>query len=121
MFWRVIGWSSAVGAAALGASLYVAAPSVATYWLSFLLLLPLWIGVFVRFEDHLPLRVQWIAAVLLAAGGVAGYVLWPNASWWNFGQLAVVPLVVLIVKRGGTAAGSTDGVGGFNDGTWGPP
>src|SRR6185312_9357575 len=54
MSWRVVGWGVAVATAALGAWLYVAAPGVATYWLSFFLMLPLWLGLFGVLGDRLP-------------------------------------------------------------------
>ena len=111
MSWRVVAWGVAVATAALGAWLYVAAPGVATYWLSFFLMLPLWLGLFGVLGDRLPLRVHWVGAALLAAAGVASYLVWPNADWWSFGQLAIVPLVVLIIKRG-TQRECGSGLGG---------
>jgi hypothetical protein len=120
MSWRLIGWSSAVGAAALGAWLYVAAPGVGTYWLSFFLILPLGLAVCGVLRNRLPVPVQWAGAALLAAGGVVGYLLWPNAGWWNFGQLAALPVAVMIIQRG-TSEGAGDGLGGMGDGPWGPP
>jgi hypothetical protein len=120
MSWRLIWWGCGAAAAALGVSLYVAAPGVATYWISFLLILPLGIAVLGVLERRLPTRVQWAGAMLLALGGIVGYALWPNADWWNFGQLAALPLVLLIILRT-TGEASSAGLGDPGEGPWGPP
>ena len=75
----------------------------------------------------LPLRVQWIAAWLLAPLGGVAYLLWPNPQWWNYGALTVIPLIALAVmreERQNSERGRDEASGyggGWADGPWGPP
>jgi hypothetical protein len=111
-------------AAAVGVALYASNPGVASYQASSLLVFPLVIVVLVRLHRWLPSSVERLLAIILALAGCAGYVLVGDAQWWNWGQYAILPLVLLLwweaVKTGGERPASR-WYGGFRDGPWGPP
>lgn len=65
-------------------------------------------------------RVAWVAAGLLALGGVVAYLVIGGTLWWWLGLAAVAPLVALMFGR--LAQGGDDGppmIG--SDGPWGAP
>ncbi len=100
---RTVLWASAVIAAVvlalIGVIAYAKSPGVGTYQLNGALTLPLLCLIFYWLHRVLPLKVQWIAAVLIAPLGGIAYLLWPNDQWWNYGPLTVAPLVALAVQR----------------------
>jgi hypothetical protein len=87
-----------------------------------LLVLPFFIVV-VRFVHHrTPASVEWTLAIVLAFIGCGGYVVSGGAQWWNWGQFAVYPLVLLIVSRRSDPADPSPRrtwYGGSMDGPWG--
>jgi hypothetical protein len=117
-----------VGAVVLavpGVVLYAYDAGVATYWLNGILILPL-VGICLYgLHLWLPVRVQWVLAVLIAPLGGIAYLIWPNDQWWNYGTLTVLPLIALAVRREGRVKKERgeDQVtaGGWGDGPWGPP
>jgi peptidoglycan/LPS O-acetylase OafA/YrhL len=122
--------TAAVGAvllAVLGVLLYAGNPGVATYQLNGILLLPLLALTLYGLYRALPMRVQWIAAVLLAPLGGIAYLVWPNDQWWNYGPLTVLPLAALTVAREERLKKERGrdrravSVSSWNDGPWGPP
>jgi hypothetical protein len=121
---RTIAWLVAVAAAAVGGVLYVAFPGVATYQASGVLVAPLALAGLIVLHRRLPLLVQWVVAVALAAVGISGYLVFSGPLWWNFGQLAVLPLAALAMSRTAGLDGSEPSgpsPGGIPDGQWGPP
>ena len=82
-------------AALAGGTYYVVAPGVASYQVGFVLMFPLLVVVLFWLHRRLPTRVQWGVALLLAAGGPLGYLIYGGSQWWAWGQAAVVPLVLL--------------------------
>jgi hypothetical protein len=112
----VWGWSIAAMLAAAGVIWYVLAPGVVSTFASFVLVAPLGAAVLLLLYHHLPVGLQWTLALVLALVGPVGYLVQGGDAWWNFGQWAVWPLVLLIIARaqeGGGASGM--------DGPWGPP
>jgi hypothetical protein len=121
-------WASAVVAAALlaivGVVAYARDPGVGTYQLNGLLLLPLLGLVLYGLHRVLPVRVQWIAAVVVAPLGGIAYLIWPNDQWWNYGPLTIAPLLALAVARSERNGEERDGErwpAAGHDGPWGPP
>jgi hypothetical protein len=96
---------------------------VASHQASLLLILPIFIALLWRVGHWLPIRVQWVLAILSAAAGWAGYLFIGGSQWWCWGQFAVVPLATLIIVT--VAKGNPGGLGpwygGLRDGPWGPP
>lgn len=112
--------------AVVGVILYARHPGVETYQLNGLLILPLVCLVLYWLHGALPLRVQWIAALVIAPLGGIAYLLWPNEQWWNYGPLTVAPLVALAAEREGRnreqrGEEPEPWSGGIGDGPWGPP
>ena len=121
--WRIALVLAAVVAAFVGVVLYAVSPGVLSYQLSWILVLPagglaLW-----WLHRHLPIRLQWAVALVLAPIGPLGYLLAGGSQWWAWGQLTAAPLVALAVARGIDPGAESDGsgAGGFTDGPWGPP
>lgn len=85
--------------APLGAIWYAASPGAITYQAFTVLTLPavlisvFWIG------RRLPRRWRWVLALLLAPIGPVGYVVLGGSQWWAWGQLSVVPLVILVISE----------------------
>jgi hypothetical protein len=116
----------AVSLAALGVVLYASSPGVVTYQLNSLLVFPLLVLVLYWLHRWLPLRLQWIAAWLLAPLGAIAYLAWPNDQSWAYGMLTVFPLLALAAiteERRREERGEADepGYGGWTDAPWGPP
>ena len=122
-------WGAAIAGAIVlavpGVVLYANDPGVATYWLNGILILPL-VGICLYgLHLWLPVRVQWVLAVLFAPLGGIAYVLWPNDQWWNYGMLTAVPLIALAVRREERLKKDRGEdeitAGGWGEGPWGPP
>ena len=117
---RVVAVAIAIGLAIVGIVPYTRDPDVDTYWLSGLLILPLALIVLYAMRRLLPVRVQWIAAIVLAPLGGIAYLLWPNDQWWNFGAMTAMPLMFLAARRDADAPAEPPAAG-MTDGPWGPP
>ena len=131
-WWRrpPILWTAGSVAAVLlaipGVILFANDPGVATYQLNQILLIPLVAIILYGLHRLLPLRVQWVAAWLIAPFGPIAYLIWPNEQWWNYGALTVLPLFALAIDRAERIAKERGGeqqsnYGGWADGPWGPP
>jgi hypothetical protein len=111
--------------AIVGATYYALSPGVASYQLVFVLILPLLFVLLFWFHRRIAIRLQWALAVALAVVGPVGYVIFGGSQWWAWGQLAGVPLVLLVIGRGvsrqprGTRPEGW--YGGPMQGPWGPP
>lgn len=114
----------AAGCAVVGVVWYALAPGVGPYQASGLLTLPMLFITAAWLHRHLPIRVQWTIAVVLAPIGPAGYLVFGGSQWWRWGQLSVLPFVLLVVLRGlrtRNAGKPEPWYGGPGDGPWGPP
>jgi hypothetical protein len=127
---RFVLWTAAtliaMPPATFGVILYARKPDVGTYWLDVVLLVPLVGLVLYGLHRVLPVRLQWVAAVLLAPFGPIAYVVWPNDQWWNYGALTVVPLLLLAWEAQDRRAAERGeepepSYGGWADGPWAPP
>jgi hypothetical protein len=120
----VVSGAVAVLLAAIGVWLYALDPSVGVWQLNGLLLLPLVAVILIGLHRIVPVRVQWIAAWMLAPLGGVAYVLWPNDQTWNYGMFTAFPLMALVgaraAKRGEDEMPDSS-YGGIQDGPWGPP
>jgi peptidoglycan/LPS O-acetylase OafA/YrhL len=108
-----------------GVVIYAVSPGVGTYQANGLLILPLLVLLGYGLHKWLPVRLQWVLAVILAPLGSVAYLLVPSAQWWNYGPLTAVPLVALAAwkyERRRTEVGDPEPwYGGMTDGPWGPP
>jgi peptidoglycan/LPS O-acetylase OafA/YrhL len=116
----------AIAMAVPGVVLYAKDPGAATYQLNGLLLLPLVGLILYALHRTLPVRMQWGAALLLAPLGPAGYLIWPNDQWWNYGALTPLPLFALAMLRQAHRIEERPeepepSYGGWPDRPWGPP
>jgi hypothetical protein len=119
---RRVGLVAVLALAAAGVTWYALAPAAGSYQLSILLILPLLAVVLIRLHRRLPRRVAWALAIGLAPVGPLGYLLVGGSQWWGWGQLTVLPLVLLIgrgARSGG--AGERSAYRVPMDGPWGPP
>jgi peptidoglycan/LPS O-acetylase OafA/YrhL len=111
--------------AAGGVLWYVLEPGVASYQVGYTLALPALITALVWIGRRLPTWLDWVIAIALAIGGSAAYVLVGGSQWWLWAQVAVLPLVLLVVTNARpTSSDNRDRVpwyGGMQDGPWGPP
>jgi hypothetical protein len=116
-----IAFAVSVVLAAVGVVWYAETQDFASYQASSLLTLPLVLIVCVWPHARLPLRIQWIGAIALALVGPIGYAVVGGDQWWNWGQLAPVPLLLLMVSQ--AARSESDGTwsGSMGAGPWGPP
>lgn len=112
--------------AVLGITWYALAPGIASYQIGYTLALPAIITVIVWIGKRLPRWLDWVIAVALGVGGSVGYVLFDGSQWWLWGQVALLPLVLLVLISG--VKTSKPGqlprepwYGGPQDGPWGPP
>src|SRR4051812_38555045 len=96
--WRAFGFLGAVALAVFGVGLYVDNPDVPSYYASGWLTLPFLVVASWWLHNHLPLVLQSVAAAVLAVTGVVGYLVWPDAAWWAFGQVALGPAIFLVAK-----------------------
>ena len=115
---------SVVAAALAAARLYwyIAKPGVASYTVGGWLVFPGYCATVWWLHRRVPRRVQWPVATALAVGGVAAYLIWPNADWWYFGTLLAAPLAALIGFRAVETDQEPDvWAGGPQEGPWGPP
>ena len=85
--------------AVAGVVIYAEDPDVDTYWLNLGLTGPLVALVLYGLHRALSVRVQWIAALVMAPLGPIAYLVWPNDQLWNYGALTVLPLLALAVER----------------------
>jgi hypothetical protein len=112
----------AAASTAIGIYLYAEHPGVGSYQASLLLTLPLLLVALGRLHRWLPPQVQWGTATVLGASGCAGYLIFGGAQWWNWGQFALYPLVLLFAHRVVMSGGGPGRwYGGDQDGPWGPP
>lgn len=113
-----------VGAAA-GITWYALAPGVASYQVGYTLTLPALITAVVWIGKRLPRWLDWVIAIALASGGPLAYVVIGGSQWWLWGQLAVLPLVLLVLVSAKPASPDERApgqwYGGMQDGPWGPP
>jgi hypothetical protein len=66
-------------------------------------------------------RAAWVVAFVSAIAGGVWYVLSPTDwSWW-IGTALALPLLLLVIGRGGQFAGASNEPGGIDGGPWGPP
>lgn len=120
--WRGFCWIAfgiAVLLAAIGVAWYVATPGVASYQVSSLLTLPALVIACVWLHQRLSSRLQWTGAIALALVGPVGYAVIGGAQWWNWGQMTLVPLLLLMLSKVDDSERSW--AGGAGDGPWGPP
>jgi hypothetical protein len=108
-----------------GATFYALAPGVASYQASYFLVLPILVAALVWVHRRLPIRSQWAVAITLSAAGPVGYLVYGGSEWWYWGQTAVLPLILLLVRRSASRT-RRDGprepwYGGPLEGPWGPP
>jgi hypothetical protein len=123
-FVRRVGLVLAVLSAAAGVVWYAMTPGVGSYQASSLLTLPLVMVVLVWLHHRLPVWLQWAIAIPLALVGPIGYLVAGGAQWWNWGQVASFPLVMLAIAlslRSENDEASEPWYGGVGDGPWGPP
>ena len=120
---RWVGLAIAVVLAAAGVAWYVLAPGVASYQFGTVLILPALGIVLWWLHRHLPRRVQWALAAVVAPIGPVGYLVFGGSEWWAAYSVTVLPLAALLASgasRSPTAQGGSS-VPGWIDGPWGPP
>jgi hypothetical protein len=112
----------AVALGAAGATWYALSPGVGSYQLSVLLMLPALVAALIWLHHRVPRRVEWGTALVLAPVGPIGYLILGGAQWWNWGQLTVLPLILLVLATARPAdPGQDRPYRVFRDGPWGPP
>jgi peptidoglycan/LPS O-acetylase OafA/YrhL len=124
--WLVVTATAMLVGAAGGISWYALEPGVASYQVGYTLALPALITALVWIGRRLPRWLDWIIAIALAVGGSAAYVMVGGSQWWLWAQIALLPLVLLVVviNARSTSSGNRDRApwyGGMQDGPWGPP
>jgi hypothetical protein len=107
---------------AAGATWYVLSPDVGSYQASVLLMLPILAVVLIWLYRRLPPRLGLALAIALAPIGPLGYLVLGGSQWWNWGQMTILPLVLLLGHRARSRVPSRD----YDyrvpmDGPWGPP
>jgi peptidoglycan/LPS O-acetylase OafA/YrhL len=111
--------------AAGGILWYALEPGVASYQVGYVLALPALIAALAWTGRRLPSWLDWVIAIALAMGGSATYVLVGGSRWWLWTQVALLPLVLLILTNARlTSSDSQDRTpryGDMQDGPWGPP
>jgi hypothetical protein len=111
--------------AAGGMLWYVLEPGVASYQVGYTLALPALITALVWIGRRLPRWLDWMIAIALAMGGSAAYLLVGGSQWWLWAQVAVLPLVLLVLTNARPTSSDYRGrapwYGGMQDGPWGPP
>lgn len=112
---------AAVVLAVIGVVWYASSPGVASYQANRLLLAPLLAILLWRLHRVLPSWLQWSGAVVLALIGPTGYLVFGGAQWWNWGQLALLPLCLLVVRVARTSPDVPTTYTPPTDGPWGPP
>jgi hypothetical protein len=119
---RAVLFVVALLAAVAGATWYAISPGVASYQVSVPLTLPMLAVVLIWVHRRLPPRLHWPLAVALAPIGPLGYLLIGGTQWWSWGQMTVLPLI-LLAGRGAVSSESADHARyrPFGDGPWGPP
>jgi hypothetical protein len=107
---------------AAGATWYAISPGVASYQVSVPLMLPALAIVLIWAQRRLPRPLHWPLALVLAPIGPLGYLFIGGAQWWSWGQLTLLPLI-LLAGRGAVSSESADRsrYRAFGDGPWGPP
>jgi peptidoglycan/LPS O-acetylase OafA/YrhL len=112
--------------AAGGITWYALAPGVASYQVGYTLALPAIITAIVWIGKRLPRWLDWMIAVALGAGGAGAYVLFNGSQWWLWAQVALLPIVLLVLISGMRPPDPGQRTpepwyGGMRDGPWGPP
>lgn len=122
--WLAVTLTVMLASVAGGILWYVLEPGVGSYQAGYTLALPALITALVWIGRRLPSWLDWVIAIALATGGSA-YVLVGGSQWWLWTQLAVLPLVVLVLTNTRPAASDTreraPWYGGMQDWPWGPP
>jgi peptidoglycan/LPS O-acetylase OafA/YrhL len=123
--WLAVTLAVMVASAAGGILWYVLEPGVGSYQAGYTLALPALITALVWIGRRLPRWLDWVIAIALATGGSAAYVLVGGSQWWLWAQVAMLPLVLLVVTGARPTSpenrGRTPWYGGMQDGPWGPP
>ena len=127
-FLRPLALVSAVLAAAIGVYWYAKDPGVGSFQVGGWLTAPLLIISLIWLHRRLPMWFQWTLSVSIAAVGPIGYLVWGGSQWWNWGQLTLIPLVLLVVAPSfreedddADSEPPPPWYGGYADGPWGPP
>jgi hypothetical protein len=119
---RLVAVALALILGAAGATWYALSPGIGSYQLSVLMMLPTVAIALICLHHRMSRRVQWALGLALAPIGPIGYVFVGGTQWWNWGQLTVLPLVLLVTGAArSTNSDQPAAYGGFRDGPWGPP
>lgn len=117
-----IAWAVSTPLAAGGVAWYATDPRVESYQVSLLLVVPFLALALYSLSRVIPEPVQWAGGLVFAAIGVGGWLVVGGDQWWNWGQMAVLPLMMLIVRAQERSSGRQgESYGAMADGPWGPP
>jgi hypothetical protein len=119
-------WLCGMGLAAVaGVTYYALAPGVASYQAAYVLVFPILVTFLVWLHRRLPTTVQWTISIALAVTGPLAYLVFGGSQWWYWGQMAVLPLILLAVGRSASRSSRVGPpkpwYGGHMEGPWGPP
>lgn len=122
--WLVITVTVMLLSATGGILWYALEPGIASYQIGYALALPALITALVWIGRRLPRWLDWVIATTFAIGGSAAYLLIGGSQWWLWGQVSVLPLVLLMLTNALPASSDdrdrTPWYGGTQDGPWGP-
>jgi len=112
--------------AAVGITWYALAPGVASYQIGYTLALPALVTAIIWIGKRLPRWLDWVIAMVVGTGGSVAYVLFDGSQWWLWGQVALLPFVLLVLISGVKPPKPGQPppepwYGGTRDGPWGPP
>lgn len=123
--WLAVTVTVMLVSAAGGMLWYALEPGTVSYQVGYTLALPALITALVWIGRRLPRWLDWVIAIALAIGGSAAYLIVGGSRWWLWGQVAVLPLVLLVLTNARlTSSDNRDRAlwyGGMQDWPWGPP